>query len=50
MRLKDRVAIVTGARVRMVRISVGTGAKIVSLLERFAPVHYGKLLKKGFRE
>ncbi|WP_019140127.1 SDR family NAD(P)-dependent oxidoreductase [Noviherbaspirillum massiliense] len=42
--------IVRGIERRKARVLVGTDAKIVALLERIAPVHYWKLLKKGIRE
>ena len=42
--------IVRGIERRKARILVGTDAKIVSLLERIAPVGYWALLKKGIPE
>ncbi|WP_229425055.1 hypothetical protein [Massilia sp. Se16.2.3] len=39
--------IARGIEARAARILVGTDAKIVSLLERLAPVHYWRLLKKA---
>ncbi len=42
--------IVQGIEKRKARILVGTDAKIVAVLERFSPVHYWKLLKKGVKQ
>jgi short-subunit dehydrogenase len=39
--------IVRGIERRQARILVGTDAKVVAFLERIAPVHYWKLLKKA---
>jgi NAD(P)-dependent dehydrogenase (short-subunit alcohol dehydrogenase family) len=39
--------IVRGIERRQARILVGTDAKVVAFLERMAPVHYWKLLKKA---
>lgn len=42
--------VVRGIERRKARILVGADARIVSLIERLAPVHYWKLLKKGVRQ
>ena len=53
MKLKDRVAVITGAgsgiERRKARILVGTDAKIAALLERIAPVSHWTLLKRGIK-
>jgi short-subunit dehydrogenase len=42
--------IVNAIERRKARILVGTDAKVVALLERIAPVHYWKLLRKGIKQ
>ncbi|MDB5825770.1 MAG: acetoin dehydrogenase [Herminiimonas sp.] len=41
--------IVRGIEKRKARVLVGTDAKIVSLIERLAPVHYWQLIKRGIK-
>ncbi|MEO7030939.1 MAG: SDR family NAD(P)-dependent oxidoreductase [Herbaspirillum sp.] len=41
--------IVRGMQAKRARILVGTDAKLLALLERIAPVHYWKFLKKGLQ-